>query len=122
MESQITFVGQSIDPASRTVKIEARLPKKDNDLKANMIGEIVVNDASVENTIVVSRNLLQKTDDGNYLFVAEKEGDKWVARKRMVETGISSDDKIEITKNLNKGEVVVSFGYQDLTEGQAIKF
>ena len=52
--------------------------------------------------------------------MAEPENGGMVARKRVVETGESYNNLVEIISGLNPGEKVVVFGFQNLGNGQPI--
>ncbi len=120
INTRISSVGQSIDPQSRTFEVEARLPA-DNDFKANMFGEISINDRTVDNAITIPVNLIQRSDVGPYVYIVKKSADgMWIAERRNVETGLSNEGKVQITDGLEAGEILVTTGYKDLSDGQFV--
>ncbi|AUD05655.1 efflux RND transporter periplasmic adaptor subunit [Spirosoma pollinicola] len=121
MNSRISFVATIVDPATRTFTIEAPLPS-DNVLKPNMLARIKINDQTIANAIVINQNLIQNTENGQLVYVAVNEGGKKVAKARTVKTGQSYGGKIAVTQGLNAGDQIVTTGYQDLVDGQAISF
>ena len=121
LNSQISFVATTVDPLSRTFTIEAPLPS-DNALKPNMLARIKINDETKANAIVINQNLIQSTENGQLVYVAVNEGGKKVAKARTVKTGQSYGGQIAVTQGLQAGDQIVTAGYQDLVDGQAISF
>ncbi|MFD2932157.1 efflux RND transporter periplasmic adaptor subunit [Spirosoma flavum] len=121
LNSHISFVATTVDALSRTFTIEAPLPS-DNSLKPNMLARIKINDLTLVNAIVINQNLIQSTENGQLVYVAVNEGGKKIAKARTVKTGQSYGGQIAITQGLQAGDQVVTAGYQDLVDGQAISF
>jgi RND family efflux transporter MFP subunit len=121
LNSTISFVSTTVDPLSRTFTIEAPLPA-DNSLKPNMLAQVKINDQTQANAIVINQNLIQSTESGQLVYVAENVGGKKVAKARPVKTGPSYGGQIAITSGLKAGDQLVTTGYQDLVDGQPISF
>ncbi|GAB3037516.1 efflux RND transporter periplasmic adaptor subunit [Spirosoma pulveris] len=121
LNSRISFVATTVDPLTRTFTIEAPLPS-DNALKPNMLARIKINDDTKANAIVINQNLIQSTENGQLVYVAVSEGGKKVAKARTIKTGPSYGGQIAITQGLQAGDQIVTTGYQDLVDGQAINF
>lgn len=119
INSTISFVGASIDPSSRGFIMEARLPI-DKALKPNQVAKIKIKDYVAPSVITVPVNTLQNDENGKFVFVAVKEGDKLVARKRMVNIGLLNGDRLEIKAGLKAGDQVITEGFQNIYEGQAV--
>lgn len=120
--STISFVGQTINPSSRTFTVEARIPAGDRDLKPNLTAELRINDQRRANAISIQENIVQRTDVGDIVYVAVKEGAGYVARLRNVKKGLSYNGRVEIVSGLSAGELLITDGYQELVNGQAIQF
>ncbi len=120
MELNIDAVSQVIDPDTRTFQIEIRIPAQEKGLKPNMLAVITINDYSNPEAITVPQNVVQETGSEHFLFVAEERDGGWVARRRTVIPGENYADRIEIREGLSVGEVVVTFGFQNLADGQPI--
>lgn len=119
-ELTITSVSNFINPKNRTFSLEAKLPGGISDVKANMLAKVAIESYSVPQAVVVPVNVIFKNVQGEYLFVVEQEGDKRVARKRFVKTGVMSDNAIEILEGLSQGDIIVTMGYQTLEDGAEI--
>ena len=122
MEASISYVGRIVDPLSRTFKIEVKLPAGDPGLKPNLLAMVRINDKSLKDAIVIEENIIQPTENGKILFVAGNEGGKQVAEQRTVTTGLSYNGRIEILSGLSKGDKLITTGYQDLSDKQAIRY
>lgn len=119
--ARVSFVGTTVDPLTRTFTIEANLPST-KDIKPNMMAQIQVNDVTRSSAIVVDQNLIQNTEDGNIVYVAATRGNETVAEARKVTTGISYNGKIEIVDGLKEGDMLITLGYQEVADGQAISY
>ncbi|MCU0428642.1 MAG: efflux RND transporter periplasmic adaptor subunit [Cytophagaceae bacterium] len=117
-ESYITSIGDIINPASRSFVVEAKLPGNTNNLKANMITYLKIQDYSVARAFVAPLNVVQRDKAGTYLFVAEN----GVARRKAVKLGSIYKTDVEILEGLKEGDKIITVGYQDVVDGQNIKF
>jgi multidrug efflux pump subunit AcrA (membrane-fusion protein) len=71
---------------------------------------------------VIKQNYIQSTEFGDVVYVAATEGNKKVAKGRKVKTGVAYNGEIEILEGLQVGDLLITEGYQDLVDGQAISF
>jgi membrane fusion protein, multidrug efflux system len=120
--TRISLVNALIDPASRTFGIEANIPNLGGSLKPNQVAIININDLSKANALIVSQNIVQKTELGDLVYVAVTENGKKIAKAKKVKTGISYNGNVEILEGLTSGEMVITQGYQDLVDGSLISF
>ena len=122
IETKLTYSGKSIDPINRTFGVEVKLDPKKVDVRPNMIAIVKVADYTNKSAYVVPVNLIQTGKEGSYLYVAEGEKANAVAKKKVVETGMSYNGNVEIKSGIQQGDKVITTGYQDLIEGQKISF
>jgi len=120
--AKVTFTSKVIDQTNRTFRVEAHLTHSRADLRANMIANLKISDYINPKSIVIPINLIQKSFNSNYVMIAEKKGKDLVAIKRNVTLGISYNGTTEITNGLKAGDNVITSGYQNLKDGQLIKF
>ena len=121
IDAKISFASSVINPQSRTFSVEAKLPSESN-LKPNMIAVIKIADYEVANAMVVDLNMIQKSADAAFVYVAAQENGKTVAQRRVVTVGKIYNGMAEITSGLEKGDKVITSGYQNLIAGQEIKY
>ena len=122
LESKLDFSSKFINPTNRTFTVEARLSGKDMEFRANMIAVFKINDYENMQAIAVPVNLLQKSPEGQFVYVAREENGKKVARKQNVKVGLVYNGLAEITEGLKAGDKVITAGYADLYEGSIIKY
>ncbi|HEV7333324.1 MAG TPA: efflux RND transporter periplasmic adaptor subunit [Flavisolibacter sp.] len=119
LTTKVAVAGKIIDPTSRSFQIEAPVPS-DPSLKPNQIAVVKIRDYASSNAITIPLNILQNDEEGKYVMVAAKEGNKMVARKRRVVVGELYGERLEIKSGLQPGDVIVTEAYQELYEGQLI--
>lgn len=123
MEQKVSFVGQTINTANRTFKVQIDLPNKDGKIKPNLVGTVKINDFQKENAITVPTNLIQIGTDGNkFLYVVKEENGKKVAKKVVVKTGMSYEGATIVEEGLSAGDQVVSKGYNEVVDGETVRF
>jgi membrane fusion protein (multidrug efflux system) len=120
MELKIDAVSQVIDANNRTFQIEIRIPAREEYLKPNMLAVIIINDYSNPEALTVPQNVVQETGTEAFLFVAEERDGGWIARRRTVVPGENYGEQLEINEGLSAGEFVVTFGFQNLADGQPV--
>jgi RND family efflux transporter MFP subunit len=121
IEGKINFVGQVVNPATRTFDIEVSVDNRDRQLRPNMLVRVNINDQTKADAVVINENIVQKTAAGDIIFVAIEEGGKKVAKQRKVKTGLSYNGQVEISEGLKPGEQLITEGFQDLVDGQPVQ-
>lgn len=122
ISSKISFVGQVINQQNRSFAIEVNLDNKEKMLRPNMIAKLKINDQKLEDVLVVSSNLIQRSGKQRFIMVAVNENGKYVARKREVTTGSEYDGKTVITSGLSKGDLIIVSGQNEVVDGQPLMF
>jgi RND family efflux transporter MFP subunit len=120
--TRISYISRTINPMTRTFAVECNLPSGP-DYRANMVAVMKIIDYQASSALVVPINLLQSAEDGDFLLVAEKTGDKQaIAKKVTVKQGQNYNGEVEILNGLKKGDWVISTGFQDVNNGETIAF
>jgi len=122
ISAKITSASRFINPSSRTFTVEARIDPEKNGYKANMIAILKINDYKADNAITVQVNYIQSDLNGNFVYIAENKGNNTIAKKVPVKQGQSYNGMIEITDGLKPGDRLITSGYLDLENEEAIKF
>jgi membrane fusion protein (multidrug efflux system) len=120
LDLTIDAVSQVIDPNNRTFNIEIRTPAKESALKPNMLAVVTVNDYTNPQALTIPQNVVQQAGNEHFLFVAEKQDGRWVARRRAVTPGETYDNRTEIVAGLTVGDFVINLGFQALADGQPV--
>jgi RND family efflux transporter MFP subunit len=119
LHATISVMGASINPNSRAFTTEAKISSNPA-LRVNQVAIVRIQDHAEKNVIVVPVNMVQADEKGKYVYVMVKEGDKTVARKKVVEVGDSYNNMIEIKAGLSAGEQIITEGYQSVYDGQSV--
>lgn len=121
LDTKLTFVSKVINPGSRTFSVEAKLPG-DPAIKPNMIAVIKIADYTTEAAMVVDLNLIQRSADNAFVYVAGEKNGKKMALRRTVTVGKTYNGNAEITSGLSVGDKLITAGYQNLIDGQEIVY
>jgi Cu(I)/Ag(I) efflux system membrane fusion protein len=106
ISARIDFVNPETDPGTRINLIRVTIPNKNNLLHPGMAAYIVINKKQ-HNSITVPADAVLTDSKGSTVWVQTKPG---VYEIRMVKTGITDNNEIEIKSGLTAGDVVVTSG------------
>jgi len=121
INGKLSFAGRVINPMNRTFGVEVNLPSS-NEYHPNMLAVLKIADYQSKNALVIPVNVIQNSEEGQYVMLVNSTGKNAAAKKALVKVGSISNGKAEILSGLNAGDVLISTGYQDLNEGDLIKF
>ncbi|MBN1822188.1 MAG: efflux RND transporter periplasmic adaptor subunit [Prolixibacteraceae bacterium] len=114
LTGSISLVYPQVDPVTRSVKFDIKILNFNKTLLPGMMAYIKIQVAVKENAVVVPEEaVLISPDNKNFLFVVNKDS---LVQKRIVQTGISSGNKLEIIKGLKENERVVASGQEMLKD------
>lgn len=119
INARVDFCSRYVNPVNRTFTIESHFAGS-NDMKANMVAVVKINDYKSDNMFVYPINMVQNDQKGQYVFVISKEGNKNIVQKKHVTTGQSYNGLTEITGGLSKGDNVITTGYLTIEEGEEV--
>jgi RND family efflux transporter MFP subunit len=119
--SQVTYTGKVINPSTRTFTVEIGLPSSE-DYRPNMVAQVQIIDYSSENSMVVPVNTVQNIDGKDYVYVAGEEKGRKVAHRKEVKVGSIYNGKAEVVSGLNAGDLLITTGYNNLNEGELLRF
>jgi RND family efflux transporter MFP subunit len=120
--SRIRAVSQVINSQNRTFPIEVALPRISDGIKPNMLAVLTINDYENPQALAVPVNVVQKTGDSYFLFVASAQTpNSWHVAKRTIQPGLNYENQVEVLTGLQSQEYVVTQGFQDLADLQEVK-
>ncbi len=120
IQSTVKTVGKVISDMNRTFTVDVALPSSP-DYRPNMLCIVKIIDYSNENAFVVPINSLGKADNESFVYVVEAKDGISKAAKRMVSLGLTSTDKVEVKSGLKAGDKIITIGYQDVNDGDAVE-
>lgn len=118
--STISRTSVVINPNTRTFTAEATIPG--GTLRPNSVATIRIKDYSADQAVVIPVNLVQSDEKTKYVYVVENDNKgRKIASKKIVTTGESYNDLIEIKSGLESGMILISEGYQGVYDRQLIR-
>jgi RND family efflux transporter MFP subunit len=121
---KIRQIDNYIKPNNRSFGIEIALDNKENLLRPNQTAILKIEDYTNKEAILIPNSALIEAADKKFnVFVAGKPNSKKeaIVTKKEVETGISSESKIEILKGLEEGERVITEGVRSLKDKMEVQ-
>jgi membrane fusion protein, heavy metal efflux system len=107
LTARINYVSAAIDPATRRLLVRATVDNKDGQLKPEMFANVTIYSASDHPAIAVPKQALIYEGDQVRLWVAHE--DKSI-ELRVIKTGLTNGNLVEIKGNLKPGEQIVTKG------------
>ncbi len=119
LTGKISLVYPQVDQVTRSVKFDIKILNFDKTLLPGMMASVKIPVSVRENAVSAPEHaVLSSPDDKYFLFVVNEDS---LAQKRIVHTGISSGNKIEIIKGLEENEIVVVSGQEMLKDSIKVK-
>lgn len=116
---KVTEIGSAADATSRAFTIKVDLNNPDLQIRPGMIAEVLFEKRSINQMLTLpAEAILHDTDNQTYVFVVDSSQKK--AYKRNVTVGQLTNNQIEVTSGIRKGELIVTGGQQKLSDGMAI--
>lgn len=116
ISSVVSTVYPGIDPATRTATVELLLENADGQLRSGHFAKIVLDLATLSNTVVVPASAIRFYGDEAYVYVAEDGR----ARRRLVRVGARDGDRRQIVVGLREGEQLIHWAATELQDGDLV--
>ena len=110
--------GNIINKVNRTFEVELRLSNKNSLLKPNMMAVLHINDATVNDALIVPSIIIKEDSKGKFLFRINNSN---VVSKTYVKTGLSYLDQTQIIDGVNAGDKVIVDGYNMISNGDSVE-
>ena len=104
---RITYVGDVLDPATRTMRLRLELPNPERKLKPAMYASVRVYSEPEPNVLLIPEAAVQRDRDRQFVFV-QREPTLFEARD--VKLGPSNGQDIKVLDGLLEGESIVTNG------------
>lgn len=114
---EVRAIDSRVNPVTRTIEIEARLPNSDGALRPGMLMQVAIAVRTIENAVVVPPIAVVVQGSSHYVFRV----DEGRALRTTVEIGQREPDRLEIVSGLAAGSRVVVEGLQGVTDGQPVR-
>ena len=117
LKTKIAYAAKVISPLNRTFTVTMNLNSK-KEYHPNMVAIIKIVSYSNPKAIVVPMNTIQRAKEGDFIFIAD--GNR--AKKAKVKIGKTYNGMSEIIEGLKEGDKLIAKGFQELNEGEKVKF
>lgn len=114
---KVTFIDNTVDPATATIKLKATFPNKDRDLWPGLFVQVSLQLSSQPGAVVVPAEAVQTSQQGQYVYVVKQDR---TVELRHVKLDRQQGGEAVIASGLKGGEEVVTEGQLRLTPGAHI--
>jgi RND family efflux transporter MFP subunit len=115
---KLSFIDPVVSTDSRSVLLRALVPNTQRTLRPGLFVHVRLDLDAHDHALVVPLSAVLLELSGSYVFVVD---DHNIAKRRLVQTGISDDERIEVLSGLKVGDKVVTVGQFRLSDGDAVK-
>ncbi len=122
--TEVRQTGNFINPANRTFKVEIPVPNTTGQIKPNLTVRVRINDYSNPEALLIPPSVISENSEGQqYVYVATEDGaDNYAkAEKRIITTGLSQSNQIEVLSGIAPGDRIILEGARSVREGQKIE-
>lgn len=123
VNSRVRLTTNYINPENRTFVIQVPVVNEGGLIKPNLLAKVKIEDYFNPNAIAIpSQYIYEDAAYKSFVFVAKNiNGKEGVAKKVYITKGQKSENSVEITQGLSKGDVLITDGSKTLIDGQKIK-
>lgn len=119
----VRLVGNFINPQNRTFNIQIPITNEGGLVKPNLLATLKIHGYTNPSAIQVpNQYIYEDAMKKQYVFVATNvSGQSGVAKKVFIDAGEKSENSVEILRGLSSGDILITDGSKNLTDGQKIK-
>lgn len=121
LEATLKSVGRVADRADGTYEIELWMDNAETLMRDGLVARIELPHEDAEQFVLAPRQALLRRDGRPEVFVVSVEAGRTVAHSRILSTGRSDGDWIEIVEGLETGERIVYDGHFALEDGSIVE-
>ena len=115
---QLTFIDNTVDSATGTIKLKASFPNTDHAFWPGQFINVVMTLRTVDHATVVPSEAIQSGQKGQFAFVVKPDQ---TVETRQVTVGQTIDNQIVVQTGISPGETVVTDGQLRLFPGAHIR-
>jgi multidrug efflux system membrane fusion protein len=117
-EGQLTFVDNTVDTTTDTIKLKATFANRDHRLWPGQFARVSLRLATLSNATVVPTQAVQTGQDGQFVFVVKADS---TVDQRPVTVAQRVGDDVVVEKGVEPGETVVTEGQLRLEQGTRVQ-
>lgn len=122
-KAKIRQASNFINPTNRTFKVEIAVPNKKRTIKPNLTAQLKINDYTNEKALLIPQSIISENAEGEqYIYVLkDRNNDKAIAERVIIETGKTQGDVIEVLKGLEDNAEIIKEGARSVKDGQKVQ-
>ncbi|MDC1265908.1 efflux RND transporter periplasmic adaptor subunit [Flavobacteriaceae bacterium] len=121
VEASISQVGNFINPNNRSFKTRIDLKNSNNDLKANLLADIKINDFKANGIVIPSRLVQKDRNDKTFVYTIEPKENNHSVVKTYVNEAMSYDNLSFISEGLSENSILVDKGARLVNNNEDVK-
>jgi len=115
---EVYFVSPTLEAEGRRILVKAWIPNSERRLRPGLFAEIEAEIARRDDALLVPDSALVYDLEGTFLWKVDAESR---AHRTPIEVGLRQEGRVEISKGLAPGDVVVAAGIHKVKEGQRVR-
>ena len=125
-DGTLSAINSAIDPATRSVSLQATIDNADHALRAGMFARVAVLLPETKPTLFIPTTAVAYAPFGNSVYIIESKKDEktgkasLVTRQQFIRTGEARGDFVAVTEGLKEGDEVVSTGVFKMRNGMNV--
>lgn len=120
LNSKISQVGNFINPNNRSFKTRIDITNSDNEIKANQLADIKINDFSAQG-IVIPSYMIQKDRDGNsFVYTIHKNETEHKVKKTKITVAKEYNNQSYISEGLTEDDLIIDKGSRSVKSDEEV--
>ena len=119
-QGELTFVDNTVDTTTGTIQLKATFANEDNVLWPGQFVQTLLTLSELPNAVVVPAQAVQTGQNGQYVYVVDKEDQ--TVEQRPVTIGVGYNGETVVPSGLRAGEIVVTDGQLRLAPKLKVSF
>jgi len=118
VKGNLTFIDNSVDPTTDTIKLKARFENSDHRLWPGQFARVNLRVTTLQHAVIVPSQAIQTGQDGQFVFVVKPDTS---VEQRTVTAAQRVNDDIVVESGLKPGETIVTEGQLRLEPGSKVQ-
>jgi RND family efflux transporter MFP subunit len=121
LEASISQVGNFINPNNRSFKTRIDLENPNNELKANLLADIKINDFKATGIVIPSRLVQKDSNDQTFVYTIEPNGNTHTVVKTYMTEAMNYENLSYISEGLLPTSILVDKGARLVNNNEDVK-
>ncbi len=116
-DGKVEYIGRRADDVTKTYPVRVVLPNRTHRLRAGMVAEVTIDAKEFSDVVVIERDWVVERYGDPAVYVASGS----LAVLKRLTLGKVIGNSVIVTSGLEEGDLMVTFGYDRLTDGAALE-